>query len=79
MFDGHGGAEASAFIRKNVIRLFFDDAEFPQSCEVNDSFLGEVENSLRKAFLLADRALAEDASVSSSSGATALIAMILGR
>ncbi|KAI6674504.1 hypothetical protein NL676_002410 [Syzygium grande] len=79
VFDGHGGAEASAFIRKNVIRLFFDDAKFPQSCEVNDSFLGEVENSLRKAFLLADRALADDASVSSSSGATALIAMILGR
>ncbi|XP_030532558.2 probable protein phosphatase 2C 49 [Rhodamnia argentea] len=79
VFDGHGGAEASAFIRKNVIRVFFDDAKFPQSSEVDDSYLGEVENSLRKAFLLADRALADDASVSSSSGTTALTALILGR
>lgn len=79
LFDGHGGAEASAFIRKNFIRLFFDDAKFPQSSEVNDSFLSEVEKSLRKAFLLADCALADDASISSSSGTTALTALILGR
>ncbi|KAI3411645.1 Protein-serine/threonine phosphatase [Psidium guajava] len=79
VFDGHGGAEASAFIRKNVVRLFFDDAKFPQSSEVDDLYLGEVENSLRKAFLLADHALADDASVSSSSGTTALTAFILGR
>ncbi|KAI3440633.1 Plasma membrane ATPase [Psidium guajava] len=79
VFDGHGGAEASSFVRKNVIRLLFDDAKFPQSSEVDDSFLGEVENSLRKAFLLADRALADDASVTTSSGTTALTALIIGR
>ncbi|KAF3949809.1 hypothetical protein CMV_024361 [Castanea mollissima] len=78
VFDGHGGSEAAAYIRKNVIRLLFEDVNFPQASEVNDIFLEEVENSVRKAFLLADQALADDRSVSSSSGTTALTAMIFG-
>lgn len=39
----------------------------------------EVQSSLRNAFLQADLALAEDCSISSSCGTTALTALICGR
>lgn len=79
MFDGHGGPEAAAFIRKNVLRLFFEDVRFPQMPDVDEVLPEEIESFLRKAFLLADQALADDSGVSNSSGTTALTALVLGR
>lgn len=46
---------------------------------MDDAFIVEVENCLRKGFLLADMALADDGSVSTSSGTTALTALVVGR
>lgn len=79
VFDGHGGADAAAYIKRNAMRLFFEDADLPQTSDIDDVFLEELENSHRKAFLLADLALADECNVSSSSGTTALTALILGR
>lgn len=79
MFDGHGGPDAAAYLRKNALRIFFEDADFPQAFEVDDAFLEKVENSIRKAFLQADLALADDCTISSSSGTTVLTALIFGR
>lgn len=79
VFDGHGGPDAAAFIRKNAMRFFFEDTDFPQSYQADDVFLGELENSVRKAFLSADLALADDCTISCSSGTTALTALIFGR
>uniref|UniRef100_A0A1D1ZAD6 protein-serine/threonine phosphatase n=1 Tax=Anthurium amnicola TaxID=1678845 RepID=A0A1D1ZAD6_9ARAE len=79
VFDGHGGPDAAAYVRKHAVRMFFEDADFPQTSQADDGFLEEVANSLRKTFLLADDALADDCSVSTSSGTTALTALVLGR
>lgn len=42
-------------------------------------YVEEVKSSLRKAFLQADLALAEDCTIGSSTGTTALAALVFGR
>ncbi|GMY27990.1 probable protein phosphatase 2C 13 [Fagus crenata] len=79
VFDGHEGPGAAAYIKRNAMRLFFEDADLPQTSDIDAVFLKELENSHRKAFLRADRALANECSVDRYCGTTALTALILGR
>lgn len=69
VFDGHGGTDAASFIRKNILKFIVEDAHFPTG----------IKKALKSAFLKADHALADAKSLDSSSGTTALIALILGR
>ncbi|XP_071696858.1 probable protein phosphatase 2C 2 [Rutidosis leptorrhynchoides] len=71
VFDGHGGPEAASYVRNNVRRIFFENTQVSQ--------VDDVESSLRKAFLSADLALADDSCISTASGTTALTALLLGR
>lgn len=66
-------------MKKHAMRLFFEDAEFPQASQEDEMFAECVEDSVRKAFLRADLALADDSVINRSSGTTALTALILGR
>lgn len=83
VFDGHGGSEAAAYLRRYAMRLFFEDADFPSlaaaACKGDDCFLERVEESIRRSFLQADFELADDETVSTSCGTTALTAMVFGR
>ncbi|CAJ1963093.1 unnamed protein product [Sphenostylis stenocarpa] len=79
VFDGHGGPDAAAFLKNNAMRLFFDDADMLQSYDADALFLKRLEDSHKKAFLGADLALADEQSVSSSCGTTALTALVIGR
>ncbi|XP_028760060.1 probable protein phosphatase 2C 13 [Neltuma alba] len=78
VFDGHGGPDAADFVKRNAMRLFFEDANLLLSYDGNTLFLKKLEDSHRKAFLLADLALANEATVRNSCGTTALTALILG-
>lgn len=80
IFDGHGGPGAAAFMKNNALRFFFKDAELPQASDIDKKFLHDLESCLRRSFLLADGALADEHSaVDSYCGTTALTALILGR
>lgn len=69
VFDGHGGVDAAYFTRKNVLNFIFEDKQF----------LSSTKKALKNAFLKVDHALADAKSLDSSSGTTALTALILGR
>ncbi|CAI0626419.1 unnamed protein product [Linum tenue] len=79
VFDGHGGPDAASYIKRNAMKLFFEDAGLPQTSDINATFLEALMDSHRKAFLLADIAIADDSSISTSCGTTALTALVLGR
>ncbi|XP_054804897.1 probable protein phosphatase 2C 13 [Prosopis cineraria] len=78
VFDGHGGPDAAYFVKRNAMRLFFEDSNLLLSYDTDALFLKKLEDSHRKAFLRADLALANEATVSSNCGTTALTALILG-
>ncbi|KAM0902890.1 hypothetical protein ACQ4PT_019018 [Festuca glaucescens] len=79
VFDGHGGPDAAAYMKRHAMRFLFEDREFPQALQVDDIFLQSVEDCIRSAFLEADLALADNLDVSRSSGTTALAALVFGR
>ncbi|GMP47011.1 hypothetical protein CsSME_00014954 [Camellia sinensis var. sinensis] len=85
VFDGHGGSEAATYLKNNAIRFLFQDVDFfKTSHNIDDGddngFLNELKDCHIKAFLLADRALADEecSGVSSDCGTTALTALELG-
>lgn len=78
VLDGHGGPEAAAYVKKNAMNFFFKDADWPQVSEIDSVSLEALENAHRKAFLQADLALADEQSVNSSCGTTALTALVFG-
>ncbi|XP_071696757.1 probable protein phosphatase 2C 49 [Rutidosis leptorrhynchoides] len=79
VFDGHGGSEAASYLKEHAMKLFFLDSDLPQTSDIDDIFLQELEDSRCKAFLLADKALANECSISDYCGSTALTALILGK
>uniref|UniRef100_A0A0E0PH61 protein-serine/threonine phosphatase n=1 Tax=Oryza rufipogon TaxID=4529 RepID=A0A0E0PH61_ORYRU len=79
VFDGHGGLDAAAYMKRHAMRFLFEDSEFPQASQVDETYVQSVENSVRRAFLQADLALADDLDISRSSGTTALTALVFGR
>ncbi|KAL5231496.1 hypothetical protein ABZP36_030272 [Zizania latifolia] len=79
VFDGHGGPDAAAYMKRHAMKFLFEDSEFPQASQVDETFVQSVENSVRRAFLQADLALADDLDISRSSGTTALMAVVFGR
>ncbi|KAL0367839.1 UNVERIFIED_CONTAM: putative protein phosphatase 2C 49 [Sesamum radiatum] len=80
VFDGHGGPDAAVYMKNNAMRFFFKDAELPQTADIDEKFLQDLETSHRKSFLLADQAFADEHSIIDSyCGTTALTALVLGR
>ncbi|XP_060195731.1 probable protein phosphatase 2C 47 [Lycium barbarum] len=69
VFDGHGGVDAASFTQKNLLSFIVEDSHFPSM----------VKRAIRNAFVKADNALADTKSLDSTSGTTALTALILGR
>lgn len=69
VFDGHGGVDAASFIKKNMLKFITEDSQFPSS----------IKKAVKNAFVKADHAFRDASSLDSSSGTTALIALVLGR
>lgn len=79
VFDGHGGPDAAVFVKNNAMKLFFEDTTMLETYDSDALLRKRLEDSHRKAFLGADLLLADEQSISSSCGTTALTALILGR
>jgi protein phosphatase 2C family protein 2/3 len=71
VFDGHGGKDAAHFVRDNLPRVIVEDSDFPL----------QLEKVVRRSFMQIDCQFAETCSLhrATSSGTTALTAMIFGR
>ncbi|TYH65541.1 hypothetical protein ES332_D06G063200v1 [Gossypium tomentosum] len=71
VFDGHGGKDASHFVRDHLPRVIVEDVDFPL----------ELEKAVTRSFMETDAAFAKSCSLESSlaSGTTVLTAMIFGR
>ncbi|XP_057759265.1 probable protein phosphatase 2C 47 isoform X1 [Arachis stenosperma] len=69
VFDGHGGIDAASFTRKNILKFIIEDSHFPSG----------IKKAVNSAFVKADHAFRDASSLDSSSGTTALIAIVLGR
>ncbi|KAJ6305188.1 hypothetical protein OIU78_020679 [Salix suchowensis] len=69
VFDGHGGVDAASFTRKNILNFIVEDSQFPSG----------TKRAIKSAFVKADHALSDTKSIDSSSGTTALMALVLGR
>ncbi|TYJ32100.1 hypothetical protein E1A91_A05G013600v1 [Gossypium mustelinum] len=71
VFDGHGGKDASQFVREHLPRVIVEDADFPL----------DIEKAVTRSFMETDAAFAKSCSLESAlaSGTTALTAMIFGR
>jgi protein phosphatase PTC2/3 len=66
-------------MKRHAMRFLFEESEFPQASQVDEVYLESVESCVRRAFLQADLALADDLDISRSSGTTALTALVFGR
>ncbi|KAL0397383.1 UNVERIFIED_CONTAM: Hydroxyproline O-galactosyltransferase GALT3 [Sesamum calycinum] len=44
VFDGHGGRDAAVYMKNNAMRFFFEDAELPQTADIDEKFLQDLEN-----------------------------------
>lgn len=69
VFDGHGGTDAALFIRENILSFIMEDAHLTVC----------TKEAIKSAFIRADNAFANADSLDSSSGTTALTALIFGR
>lgn len=69
VFDGHGGLDAASFTRKNILKFIVEDSNFATG----------TKKAVKSAFMKADHAFADAKSLDSSSGTTALTALILGK
>lgn len=69
VFDGHGGVDAASFAKTNLLTYIVEDSNFPTG----------TKKALRSAFAKVDHAFADASSLDSTSGTTALTALILGR
>lgn len=66
VFDGHGGTDAAAFTRENILNFIVEDSQFPSG----------TKRAIKSAFVKTDHALADTKSIDSSSGTTVLMALI---
>ncbi|KAJ1403841.1 hypothetical protein SESBI_26965 [Sesbania bispinosa] len=69
VFDGHGGVDAASFTRKNILKFIIEDSHFPSG----------IKKAVKSAFIKVDHALRDASALDSSSGTTALVALVLGR